>query len=187
MNAMNSNDNHEYAIWLIARKARRLCRRRGMSLSDIEDIEQELRIHVELRLARWDSEKACQRTFIDRIIRRRLVSIIRYRFAEKRTPEREDCSLNDPVLDESGRMVDRHQTTPEAASTRQRLQDLARDLADLRERLPSETHRRFMDALGRGGSVNSIGAELGLSRRAAARHFADLQRLFEDAGLRVYL
>ena len=38
-----------------------------------------------------------------------------------------------------------------------------------------------------GGTVNSIATDMGLSRRAVERHVGDLRRIFEDAGLRIYL
>lgn len=183
--------NHDpfdpHTTQLIRSKARRLCRVAGFTSSDFDDVVQELRFHLWRRLKRFDPAVAAWTTFASFVLDKRCISLARERSAEKRCCRREQCSLNDQILDDSGRLVERHQSTPEAASTRQRLNDLARDLADLRERLPSATHRLFMDALARGGTVNSIGTELGLSRRAAARHFAELQRLFEDAGLRVYL
>jgi RNA polymerase sigma factor (sigma-70 family) len=172
---------------LIRSKARRLCRVAGFTSSDYDDLVQELELHLWRRLDRFNPAVAAWSTFASFVLDKRGISLARERSADKRCRRREQCSLNDPVLDEAGRLVERHQTTPEAASTRQRLNDLARDLADLREQLPSSTHRLFMDALARGGTVNSIGTELGLSRRAAARHFAELRQLFEDAGLRVYL
>lgn len=188
---MNNNpipiDPNDYAEWLIARKSHRVCRRRGMSVSDVEDIEQALRFHVAQNIADHDPAKACIRTFLDRLIQRRLVSILRHRYAARRSPKREECSLNEFIRDEGGRLSERHESVAAMESTEQRLRDLTRDIADLRERLPSDAHRQFLDALARGGTVNSIGPELGLSRRAAARCFEDLRRAFEDAGLRVYV
>lgn len=176
-----------YAARLIRFKARQLCRRPGFTPSDREDIEQALRADLLERLPRFDASKAGLNTFIARVIERKTISIVRHRFAEKRSPEREECSLNDEVRDGDGRLVDRHQTTPEAASVWQRLHDLTRDVSDLRERLESDLHRRVMDALGRGGTINSVANELGIPRRAVERCMAELREVFEDAGLREYL
>lgn len=179
--------NEAYAARLIRFKARQLCRRPGFTPSDREDIEQELRADLLGRLPRFDASKAGLNTFIARVIERKTISIVRHRLAEKRTPDREECSLNDEVRDGDGRLVDRHQATPEAASTWQRLHDLTRDVSDLRERLDSELHRRVMDALGRGGTINSVANDLGISRRAVQRCIAELREAFKDAGLREYL
>jgi len=166
---------------LIRSKARRLCGRSGFTQSDREDIEQELRLHLWRKAAMYDPAITSWEKFASFILDKRGVSLLRERAAEKRSRRREECSLNDPVLDCDGRIVDRHATTPEAASTWQRLHDLERDVADLRERLPTDEHRQFMDALGRGGTTNSTGTELGLSRRAAERYVAELRRIIEDA------
>jgi len=176
-----------YAARLIRFKARQLCRRPGFTPSDWADIEQEFRLDLLERLPRFDVGKAQLNTFIARVIERKAASVVRHRTAEKRAPEREECSLNDEVRDADGRLVDRHQTTPEAASTWQRLHDLTRDVSDVRERLDSELQRRVMDALGRGGTVNSVANDLGITRRAVERCIADLREVFEDAGLREYL
>lgn len=177
----------ESAEPLLIRKARRLSRRRGLSRSDFEDIGQDLRAHLVRQAAKFDPAITTWEQFVSYISDKRGISLLRYLFADKRTPLREECSLNEPVLDRDGRVVERHQTTPEAASTRQRLKDLERDVADLRERLPSELHRLIMDALARGGTINSIGTELGISRRTAERYVAELRQIFEDASLREYL
>lgn len=187
---MTSRPKHEatdYASRLIKFKARQLCRRPGFSRSDQEGIEQDLRTHLDQRMASYNPARAQRNTFIDRVIERWIISLLRYRFAEKRDPRREECSLNDPVLDADGRVVARHETTPEAGRTWQRLHDLEQDVADLRERLPSDGHRQFMDALARGTTINAIAGELGISRRAAAKYFAELRQFFDDAGLRDYL
>lgn len=176
-----------YASRLIKFKARQLCRRPGFSRSDQEVIEHDLLTDLHLRMPRYDPARAQCNTFIDRVIERRIISLLRYRFADKRDPRREECSLNDPVLDADGRVVDRHETTPDAARRWQRLHDLEQDVADLRERLPSDEHRRFMDALARGTTINAIAGELGISRRAAAKYFAELRQFSEDGGLRDYL
>lgn len=178
---------NNYATRLIRFKARQLARRPGFTQSDRVDIEQELRADLLERLPRFDESKARLNTFISRIIERKVISIVRYRTAEKRSPDREECSLNDEVRDADGRLVDRHQTTPEAASVWQRLHDLTRDVSDLRGRLESDLHRRVMDALGRGGTINSVANELGIPRRAVQRCIAKLREVFEDAGLREYL
>lgn len=182
-----SHGSNDYAARLIKFKARQLCRRPGLSRSDREIIEHELLAHLNRRMVRYDPARASLNTFIDRVVGRWAISFLRYHFAEKRDPRREGCSLNDSVRDADGRVVERHETMPEAARTWQRLHDLERDVADLRERLPSEEHRQVMDALARGDTINAIAGDLGISRRVAEKYFADIRRVFDDAGLREYL
>ncbi|MCC6427343.1 MAG: hypothetical protein IT435_11050 [Phycisphaerales bacterium] len=172
---------------LFISKARRLSRRRGLSRSDFEDIGQDLRTHLIQQAAKFDPTITTWEQFVSYISDKRGISFLRYVFAEKRSPLREECSLNDPVLDGDGRVVERHQTTPEASRTWQRLYELKRDVADVRATLPTELHRQIMDALARGATINSIAVEFGISRRAAERHIGDIRQVFEDASLRDYL
>lgn len=187
MDDRSHNGINGYAARLIKFKARQLSRRSGFSRTDRDDLEQELWLDLVGRLPRYDPNKAALNTFIARIVERKVVSILRHHFAEMRSPGREEASLNDSVLDCDGRIVERHQTTPEAAATWQRLHDLERDVAEVRERLATDEARAIVDALGRGGTINSIAGELGISRRAAERQVAEARHLFEDAGLRQYL
>lgn len=177
--------NQQYAARLIKYKAQRLCHRTGFTLSDCGNIQQALWLDLIERLPRFDPQKAQLNTFIARVVERKIVSIIRHRMAEKRSPVREECSLNDPVLDCDGRTVDRHQVISEASSVPQRLRELERDVADVLARM-SELQRTI--ALGLvTGTVNSVANELGVPRSAVERHIAEMRRVFEDAGLREYL
>ncbi len=172
---------------ILLRKARRLSSRRGLSRSDVDDIAQELRTHLVQKAAKFDSSITTWEQFVSYISDKRGISLLRYLFADKRSPRREECSLNEPVLDSDGRVVERHQTTPETGRTWQRLYELQRDVADVRATLPSELHRQVMDALARGATINSIADEFGISRRAAERYVSDLRQIFEDASLRDYM
>lgn len=174
-----------YASRLIRFKARQLSRQPGFRLDEHCDLEQDLLTDLIDRLPKFDPAKAQLNTFVTRVVEHRVVSIIRYRFAEMRSPVREDCSLNDPVLDCDGRTVDRHQVLAEASSVPQRLRELERDVADVLARM-SELHRTI--ALGLvTGTVNSVANELSIPRSAVDRHISEIREVFEDAGLREYL
>lgn len=177
----------EYASRLIRFKARQLARRRAFAGCEADDIAQDLWLDLHKRLPRYDPARAQLNTFIARIVERKVVSLLRYHGAAKRTRDREDCSLNDQVRDADGRPVDRHQVMPEASSTWQRLHDLERDVADIRQRLESETLGEIVDALGRGQPVSAIAREHGVSRTTVERRIAEIREVFEDAGLRRYL
>lgn len=187
MDDRNHGHISDYAATLIRYKARMLSRKRAFARNDREDLEHDLWVDLLKRLPKYDPSKATLNTFIARVVERKVVSLIRYHLAEKRAVAREEASLNELVRDCDGRTVERHETTREGATAWQRLHELQRDIADLREHLPSEVHRLVMDALSRGGTINSIAAELGISRRQAERHVAEIRQIFEDASLRDYL
>jgi len=166
-------------------KARRLSRRRGFNRSDREDIEQELRLHLIQQAAKFDPTITTWEKFVSFILDKRGISLLRQQTAEKRSPLREECSLNDSVRDADGRIVDRHQTTPEASRDFRVLMDLHADLEVLRQRISDEA---WLVARGLGeGNLASIAREQGWSRATADRHMRELRQACEDLGLREYL
>ena len=87
-----------YVHQLIKHKARTLCRLGVFSNSDYEDIVQELWLHLLEREDRYDASRASFETFANRVIKNKVRSIIRHRTAAKRNPDREEASLNEPVI-----------------------------------------------------------------------------------------
>lgn len=171
---------------IVLAKARKLSRKRGFNRSDEEDIRQDLWTHLIRQSPKFQPTITTWEKFVSYILDKYCISLLRHRRAEKRSPDREACSLNDPVLDGDGRVVDRHQTTPEASNVPQRLRELQRDVADVLARL-SDLDRVI--ALGLvTGTINSVASELGIPRSAVERHIAELLRdVCEHAGLRDYL
>lgn len=170
---------------LIHTKACRLCRRKGFVPNDRPDIEQELWLHLAVQVDRFDPSSGGWESWASVILDRRCISLWRERNADKRAPAREECSLDDAVLDADGRVVARHETTPEAASDPGRLRDLERDVAHVVAHLPDEL-RPIVLALAF-GTPNSVGPELGISRRAMAKAVDQLREIFRDAELDQYL
>lgn len=182
-----TQEARDYAATLIGYKARQHSRHFALRRYTSNDIEQMLWRELLARLARYNPARASINTFIARVVDHAIASLYRHELAEMRSPDREEVSLNDPVLDGDGRVVDRHQTTPEASVDWQRGFELKHDLAEVRRRLPSELHRQFLDAWLRGGTINSIAAELGIGRTKARRLANELWQACDDAGLRDYL
>jgi hypothetical protein len=55
-----------------------------------------------------------------------------------RSPDREQCSLDDTAIDGDGRAVPRHQRIAESSSVAQCLHDLARGMAEVLEQVRME-------------------------------------------------
>lgn len=185
MDDRNQIHLNDYAASLIGFKARMLSRRQAFGRDDRKDIEQDLWLDLLERLPKYDPAKATLNTFIALVVERRVATLIRDRSTEKRSPDREECSLDDPVLDADGRVVPRHETTSEAASDPARLRDLERDMAQVVAGL-SDDLRAAALALAF-GTQNSVGPELGISRRAMANAVDELREILRDAGLDQYL
>lgn len=176
-----------YASRLLRYKARQLTRQHGFRAEERCDLEHDLYADLLERLPKFDVGRARLNTFAARLIERRVAVLIRHRFADMRSPEREECSLNDSLLGSDGRVVERYQTRAEAPTADQRLHDLAHDIAELREHLPTDEHRLVLDALGRGESTNAIARELDVPWPVAAQYVNDIAQSCGDAGLREYL
>lgn len=170
---------------LIRTKAHRLCRRRGFGPSDLPCVQQELWLHLVVQADRFDPSSGDWECWASVILDRRCISMWRERNADKRSPAREECSLDEPVLDADGRVVARHETTPEAAHDPARRRDLERDVAQVMAGLSDEERAV---ALGLAfGTPNSVGPEVGVSRREMAKKIERLREIFRDAGLDQYL
>ena len=114
--------------WFIARKARQLAGKAGFTPSDVEDIEQDIRLDVMQRLPRFDPAKSNRHTFIAMVVCRRVASILESRRAEKRNGGRRPQSLNAPIRDAEGRRVEFHQTLGGDARRPGRSEEELRDL-----------------------------------------------------------
>ncbi|MBU0640957.1 MAG: hypothetical protein KKB50_19005 [Planctomycetes bacterium] len=118
--------------WFIARKARQLAGSAGFTTSDVEDIEQDIRLDVLQRLPRFDPARSNRHTFVAMLVRRCAASILERQRAEKRNRGQRPQSLNAPVRDTDGREVELHQTV-DAHACRPGPSEESRDLiADVR-------------------------------------------------------
>ena len=95
---------------LVSRKAKSLIGKYGLTRSDRQDIEQELRLDLIERLPKFDPSKSKQTTFIARLLDRKAVDIIRHQMADCRNPFRVECSLDEDVDDGDGTKVPRVET-----------------------------------------------------------------------------
>lgn len=175
----------EAAEALVRIKARKLSRRRGFNRADADDIAQELLMHMTQQAAKFDPTITTWEQFLSFIFDKRGISLVRHTFAERRSPAREGCSLNEPVTDCDGREVEKHQTTPEVASDTGHLRDLERDMASVLSVLPDDLRAVALGLAAR--TPHGVAAELGISRRAMVKAVEQLREIFHDAGLDEYL
>ena len=128
----------EYAENLIGIEAQKLVGRAGITRSEIEDLRQDLRLHLWRRLPMFDPSRAKYETFVDRIVRHRAATIVEFRKAARRSHLRCQCSLNEGI-NYSDEVVDRARAEAEeadgaAVDMAEALADAEKDLAEERER-----------------------------------------------------
>ena len=185
---MKSQENYcfpEGTENIINFKALRLSRTSCFTLSDRDDIEQELRLHLLQQTPRFNPAITSWRKYVSFILDKKCTDLRRRRTAAKRCPNREESSLNDDVLDDDGQCVQRSETTPEASRDAVHDLDRATDVASYLESLPN-IQRQICQLRGE-HSKSSIARELGISRPEVNRHLDAILRAAEDVGLEVYL
>jgi RNA polymerase sigma-70 factor (ECF subfamily) len=106
----------DYAAVLIRCKARQLVGKAGFTWDDVEDLEQEMRLDLLERLAKFDPDKAKRTTFVARVVERKISKLFRDRAREKRDYRRECGSLNDSIQDGEGETVERAYTMDQDAA-----------------------------------------------------------------------
>lgn len=88
---------NDYALQVVRCKAMQLVGKAGYRQNDLEDIKQELIVHLLERLPRFDPAKASYNTFVARVVERKISNLLRDRQAEMRDHRREVCSLNEEI------------------------------------------------------------------------------------------
>ncbi|MFO7900006.1 MAG: sigma-70 family RNA polymerase sigma factor [Planctomycetota bacterium] len=196
---MDANSKHreinEYAESVIRVKARQLIGTAGFTSSDVEDIEQELRLELLLSLPKFDPSKASYRTFVTRLVDGKVAKLVRYHLQEMRDYRRKACSLDELVEDADGcvttwaETIDRDETdirVDRRGRTRAEDAQLQTDVALVLETLPDDL-REVAECVMESATLAEAAKKLGMPRTTLYGALERLRRLFEDAGLGNYL
>ena len=183
-------DVDPYAAMHIRHKAKQLIGRNGFTRNDLEDIRQELTLDHLKRRDQFDPKRSSLHTFIVRIVRHKIASMIEHREAGVRDYRREECSLDEPVVDADGHGVERHETVDGEAdrpglSAHERHQlrlDLERVFLGLPEDLKPVCRLLWAEK-----TISEVSRELGIARSTVYERIKRLRSRFEDARLGDYL
>lgn len=181
-------------INLIKHKAWSLIGTIGFTISDRDDLEQELALDLLKRLPKFDPDRAQLITFITRILDNKIASIIEARKSGAFDFRMHSFSLNELIEDCDGYIIERGDEIDEydyfsrargqsltAIELAELRTDISRSILDISPDLLELCH--YLQML----NVTDISAATGIPRQ---RIYADISRLrviFEDAGLRDYL
>lgn len=162
---------------LIHRVARRLIGHARLTSSDVDDLEQELRLGVWGRLHRYDAQRGDEGAFLKVMTDRLASKLTRGRRAAKRDIRRE---VSMPAVHEevTGSHGDSFHSTEE-------LRDLGLDVADALARLPPEW--RELARLLTIGPLADAAKTPGVSRLTAKKRVRRLLQRFREDGLEAYL
>ena len=176
--------------WFIKSKARQLMNKAGFSVSDIEDIEQDLRLDVLERLPGFDPTKSNRRTFIAMVVNCRAATILKRRHAEKRNGGDWLRSLDVLVPGEDDDEVAFHETLegdvrrPIERTAEERC-DLVADVHQVVASLPDDL--RPWCAILAEQNISEASREFGVPRIRIYQIKARIRAAFERAGLEGYL
>jgi len=166
----------------------------GFSVSDGDDIGQELLVDVVVRLRKFDPVKSSRRTFVQRVVRHRVATLLDAQRAACRDFRRCRASLDAPSPFSAGDSIPLGETLSadeyEAWSGRSVLPSRERielqiDVARVIAVLPAEL-AAVATVLKSAGAVEA-GRRLGISRATVYRRIDRIREVFAAAGLDGYI
>lgn len=132
---------------VIKHKVRKIIGRYGLNRSDEPDLQQDLAMHISVRMAQHDPSRGARSTFVDRVITNKIASIIEHRTAQKRDRRREttlEAVDEDAVADRADdqQVLDRQNDVREAVAR------LPLELQDFARRLQTQSEAEIIRATG---------------------------------------
>jgi len=176
-------DIPECARDIIYYKSRQLIGSYGFTISDIEDIRQELAVDLWQRLPGFDPTRASLRTFVTRVVGNKIASIIEMRTSKTRNVAMCPYSLSDLVYADDGSVVERGDLLGEIDAELE-LADLRMDVARVMEKLTSA--QRQVCAMLSADNKSLAAAATGVSRSSMYRAVTAIRPVFEAEGLGIY-
>lgn len=185
----------EFTENYLRKKAKQLVHRVGYTASDVEDIQQDLLVHLLERIDQFDPERGHINVFITAVTERYIANILRDREADCRRPENPVESLNVSVacedsesgsvdfgetVDEERRTArDDHYPRSEIESFEMR-EDIAAVVSKLPHQLQELCERLMYDP------VSKVANDMQVPRTTINRWLEELAEYFDQAGLKGY-
>jgi RNA polymerase sigma-70 factor (ECF subfamily) len=182
-----------FARGLIRKKANQVIGRAGITAQDREDLEQELILGLLRRRRSYDPRRGRSTTFSRLAVVHVLANVLRARHAKKRGAG-STTSLSKRVTTDDGVHADLGQTVAAGDQDKHRgrrprtpaeAADLARDVTDILEVLPTEL--RDLAVRLKTDTITQVARDLGKPRSTVASWVRQLRQRFEQADLRDYL
>lgn len=155
---------------IIRRKAKRLVGHYGYRSSDVQDIEQDLAMHVFQQTCRHHPERGSRYGFVVTVVKNKLLNLIQLKRAMKRNNA---CEVRAEEVGEAGQLDERG--SPEQI-------DIQIDVRDLLQRMPEDLQQiaRLRMAGHRESELEEL---LNLTRAQVRSRLHRIEKLFRDAHL----
>jgi RNA polymerase sigma factor (sigma-70 family) len=183
-----------YVRKLVHRKARQRTREKALKGDDVEDIEQDLWVHLIEQSSKYNPNKAVVATFAARVTEHKIVSLIRHRKALRRGGRKRVLSLDADVSDKHGKKVARGSLItaddglrrlgvhkPSAVEAIDSAQNTERFLSQLPSELRDLVERTLAS------SITDVARDLGVSRTTIYARLSELRKFIEENKLAEFL
>jgi RNA polymerase sigma-70 factor (ECF subfamily) len=187
---LNNPEIRAYADRLIQRAATRLIEITGLTESDRDDVEQDMRLDLLRRLPRYDPGRSSPDRHLAALVSHKACSILAARFAGRRDA-RLTRRLRTPRVDDDGPastacdlVSDRRRPDYNDASAERAVQDLRLDVRRVIASLP-ERDRQICDLVAQ-INVAQAAARLGMPRTTLYEELERIRAQLEEAGLGIY-
>ena len=183
----------ESIIHLIKFKSWTLVGKIGYTISDRDDIEQELAIHIVDRLKHFDPSRGKLSTFVQRVVDNKVASMIEARKTRKLDFRSHAYSLDELMRNPDGEVFRRGDEIEEddylmrtgrQSRSGQELVELSADIERVVSALPENMHKLCVSLMTQ--NVTDISRETGLSRQKIYDSIRSLRTVFRAAGLDEY-
>ncbi len=179
--------DRDYTRKLIQIKAKRLVQQPGFTDADRDDVEQELRLRLLRKAHHFESSRGSLNTFVARVVKSGIVTLVRERRRQKRRPTLPQRSLAEPVMaTETTSLADvLSQSDADRrlgnATTSELQQFIDQDAVAVGLQAADPQLRKLFERL-ESGTVAVVARHLGLSRHQRRRLLAVNKPAFVRAG-----
>lgn len=177
-------ESSAYAHSLFKKKARQLARNPVLRGMDEDDLAQELWLGVLERMHLFDPSRASVDTFIDRVVRTLVATILRYHQRQKRAGDARVVSLDQPAKsgsEEAATLGDQLASADRVRHTNAVEDDLSEEFVAEVKTWPEEDRQLFFDLLE--NTVAAVARERGVTRQRVYREMERMRKRFEAADL----
>jgi len=177
-----TNPIDDYVLDRIRYRVEHLIGKFGYTKSDRDDLTQELILDLLEAMPHFDPTRGSRKTFICRVLDRKVRSLIRYQTAQKRDSQRVQQSIDsvrpdDPTFDEEKQ----RERLGRSSTTAPDQIDLQLDVAEVLKRMP-ERLQRVAQVLA-SHTPQQAARVLGIKRSELEEAMCELRLYFEEAGI----
>ena len=178
----------EYELTLIRIKSKKMIGKTGFLPDDLEDIRQELILHLLQRLPSYDPSKSSRHTFINDVIDNKIIDLVREKISQKRDFQSAPWSLDAAVCASniSGAVTEKSLpwNRDRKMMSEFELFEMREDIIRVLEKLPPNLQEICIRLLQ--DNICTVAEETGIPKATLIDHLKKIRNHFEISGLKIY-